>query len=90
MRKYLFALFLVPLLAAGCAHGPAVKAPGPSDASAERAALREELLLEAGRKPEAGKEKKDDFIEVDDRRGLLKTWPMALFVALIAAACGVF
>jgi hypothetical protein len=31
---------------------------------------------------------KDEFIEVDDRKGLLKTWPMALFVALIALACG--
>jgi len=36
--------------------------------------------------PEA--RKKDDFIDVDDKKALRKTWPMALFIALIAAALG--
>jgi len=32
---------------------------------------------------------KDDFIDVDDNKALRKTWPMALFIALLAVAVGV-
>jgi len=87
MPKYKYVLLFIPLFAA-CAHDPAVKPPAVAPAAQERALSRRELLSEAGKKPEAGKEKEDDFIDVDDKRGLLKTWPMALFVALVAAACG--
>ena len=90
MRKHIYPLLFVPLLAAGCAHNQPAHSPERASASLERSAAREELLREAGKKAEAGEEKEDDFIDVDDKRGLLKTWPMVLFVALVAAACGVF
>jgi len=31
---------------------------------------------------------KDDFIDVDDNKALRKSWPMALFIGLLAAAVG--
>jgi len=85
--------YMVPLLIAfclaGCAHNAPVKAvSAPSAAEQARVASREELPAEAGDKPESAGGKKDDFIEVDDKRGFLKSWPMVLFVGLIAAAVG--
>jgi hypothetical protein len=85
--RYIF-LSLILACLAGCAHAPAAGGAGPAAVSQAGQVPREEFLRLA-REPAAAKGGKDDFIEVDDRKGLLKTWPMALFVALIALACGV-
>lgn len=87
--RYLF-LLLLSFCLAGCAHAPAAAPVRAGAESSQAAPSREELLREAGRKPAAREGDRDDFIDVDDRSALRKTWPMALFIALIAAACGVF
>lgn len=78
---------MVIVCLAGCAHSPAPRMAEPSALSRAGQLPREEILRQA-REPVPAKGGKDDFIEVDDSKGLLKTWPMALFVALIALACG--
>ncbi len=32
----------------------------------------------------------DDFIDVDDKHWFRKSWPMAVFLALLGAAAGIF
>jgi hypothetical protein len=86
--KYLVSLLFACCLA-GCAHAaPSREGPGPAAAALERPVSRVELLREAGLAPAGTPREKDDFIEVDDKKGFLKTWPMALFVGLLAAAVG--
>jgi len=82
IRRYLF-LFLLPLFTAGCAHSPVAADTFPREAVVVRAEPPGEALLKKAAGPAA-----DDFIEVDDKGALRKTWPMALFIALIAAVCG--
>ena len=79
----------------GCAHSPArpqAVAAGTAAADAPPPRSREQLLMAAGKRPkaEAKPGRDDDFVDVDDRGALRKTWPMALFLALLAAACGAF
>ena len=45
-------------------------------------------LAVAGKPSVSIAREKDDFIDVDDNKALRKTWPMALFIALLAAAVG--
>lgn len=40
--------------------------------------------------PLARRDSSDDFLDVDDKHWFKKSWPMALFLALLAAAVGVF
>jgi len=67
-------------------------APATSPAQAPS---RRELLKETDKKPAAAAARAksakddDDFIEVDDKKALKKTWPMLLFIGLVALAAGV-
>ena len=86
--KYMVPFFIAFSLA-GCAGSAPVRAEqAPAGVSQGQPVSREELLMEAGAKPREAAGKKDDFIEVDDKKGFLKSWPMVLFVGLIAAAMG--
>jgi hypothetical protein len=84
---------MVPLVIALCLGGcagaaPARTAPAPAETARPQAVSRSQLLLEARGRPAEAAPPKDDFIEVDDKKGFLKSWPMVLFVGLIAAAVG--
>lgn len=54
-------------------------APEPHPSSA--------VSREAGRMSEGSP---DDFIDVDDKHWFRKSWPMAVFLALLGAAAGIF
>jgi len=85
--KYMVTLFIAFCLA-GCAHNAPTR-PGPLQAAAQAQPVsRSELLMEVRNAPAGTAGKKDDFIEVDDKKGFLKSWPMVLFVGLIAVAVG--
>jgi hypothetical protein len=86
--KYIVPLFIAFCLG-GCAHtAPAAVRAETAALSQSQAASREQLLLEAGKRPAGEAREKDDFIEVDDKKGFRKTWPMLLFIGLIAVAAG--
>jgi len=82
-------LFLAFCLA-GCAHTAPVAARGETTAEVRggQPPTREELLREAGKRPAGEAKETDDFIEVDDKKGFRKTWPMLMFIVLIALAAG--
>lgn len=87
-------------LLGGCAHSGITAGQRPSapdviisTAAPAAAASREELLQALGRtaaeqdKAKAAK-KDDDFMEIEDKNWLKKTWPMLLFIGLIRLAMG--
>jgi len=87
MGKYLAPLAVIFCLS-GCAH----YAEKTNVVSAEAYAghrSRTETLAVAGKPAVPGARERDDFIDVDDNEVLRKTWPMALFIALLALAIGV-
>jgi hypothetical protein len=77
----------------------------PAPAAPAGLSAREELLKSLGKKdpapdktpaPAQAKVKAkaasaddDDFIDVDDKKGFKKSWPMAMFIALLAVGIGV-
>ena len=80
------------LLAVFCLSGCAHYAEKNNAVSAEEYAgyySRTETLTVAGKSSVPKEREKDDFIDVDDNKALRKTWPMALFIALLAAAVGI-
>jgi uncharacterized lipoprotein NlpE involved in copper resistance len=83
---------LITLLVVFCLFGCAHYAENKNVVSAEEYAgyySRTETPAAVGRAAVPIAKEKDDFIDVDDNEVLRKTWPMALFIALIAAAVGV-
>ena len=83
-----FSPLLVVLCLSGCAH----YAEKINTVSAEEYAgyySRTETIDTPGKPSVPKVREKDDFIDVDDNKSLQKTWPMILFIALIAAAVGV-
>jgi len=56
-------------------------------ATASETVSRQEFF-KAAQDPAEKNADRDDFIEVDDKHGLKKSWPMVLFVALLAVAIG--
>jgi hypothetical protein len=75
---------LRPQGAGSCRGGD--KAAAPAAASGREEVLKS--LAKEGDRAKAGAGEKDDFIDVDDRKGLKKSWPMLLFIGLIGVAIG--
>ncbi|HBE89340.1 MAG TPA: hypothetical protein DDW67_09415 [Elusimicrobia bacterium] len=92
-RPAFYAALLAPLIfASGCSTVRAINEPFSIGENMPSSAPGRELAPAAPAEPgQAVKPvKKDDFIEVDDEEGIRKTWPMALFIALLALAAAAF
>lgn len=82
---------LLPVLLVFCLSGCTHNIEKNNAVSAEEYAgyySRPGTLAVAGKQAVPIAREKDDFIDVDDNKALRKTWPMVLFIALIAAAVG--
>jgi len=82
---------LIPVTLAFCLCGCAHYLEKDKDVSAMEYAANYSRpgTLTAAEKPSAPTAReKDDFIDVDDNKALRKAWPMALFIALLAATVG--
>lgn len=76
-----------PEEAATVPERPAEAQAATSAAPAPEPEPSRELNREA---PLARRDSSDDFLDVNDKHWFKKSWPMALFLALLAAAVGVF
>jgi len=86
MKRYILPV-LLGVCFCGCAHYAELKDELPLTSLSGNQTHATTLTETAGI-PAPKTKNKDDFIEVDDEKGLRKAWPMLLFIALLAAACG--
>lgn len=88
--------YALPLLIlfsmSGCATVRELNEPLSIGENSTSALPGQALAAPAAAAPRAGEpaRKTDDFVEVDDEAGIRKTWPMALFIGLLALAAAAF